>query len=243
MMEILFSAVVVIGAGLTLTRLPRLTHSRNQAIFLSGTAACLAFALMIPAVYEPLDGLFLRTNFMDIFAKLALLLAVNILVTEIARTLRNTRVQRLAAGLSGKTILVLTFALELVLFAFTDTPQPSPGLGLYIGDPLVLAYNTVIVVYIAYLGALLIGPLLRDARTPPQSYRQASSALLAFGFVLAIVRAVIMLATFAFPGLYEPGQIISGFSALFVIAGLGSAWIALRKYGTPRIKQSTLRIE
>ena len=243
MMEMLFWAVVVIGGVLTLTRLPGLTQSRNQSIFLSGTAACLAFVLMIPAVYEALDGLFLRTNFTDLLAKLALLLAVNILVCELARTLRNSRVQRLTAGISGKTILVLTFTLAMILFAFTETPRPSPGLGAYASDPLVLAYNTVIVVYIGYLGALLIGPLIRSSLTPPQGYRQVSSVLLAIGFALTIIRAAIMVATFAVPGLYEPGQIVSGASALFVIAGLAAAWLALRKYGTPRIKQSTLRID
>lgn len=242
-MEIVFWAVLVIGGTFTLTRLPGLSNSRNQTIFLSGLCLCVAFALMIPGIYEALDQQFLRTNFTDLFAKLALLLAVNILVCEVARTIRNSRAQRLTAGISGKTILVLTFALEMLLFAFTDTPEPSPGLGAYISDPLVLAYNAVIVLYIGYLGALLLGPLIRDARTPPQPIRRTASALLAAGFGLAIIRAVLMLTGFAVSGLYEFGQIVSGISALLVVAGLATAWLALRKYGTPRIKQSTLRIE
>lgn len=242
-MEILFWAVLVIGGGLTLTRLPGLSQSRNQAIFLSGLCASIAFGLMIPVFYEAIDGLFARTNFTDLFAKLALLLAVNILVCEIARTLRNTRALRLTAGIPGKTILVLTFALEMLLFAFTETPTPSPGLGAYIDEPLVLAYNAVIVVYIGYLGALLIGPLIRDARTPPQPIRRLASAFLAAGFGLAIIRAVLMLAVIAAPGLYEFGQGVSGLSALFIVAGLSTAWVALRKYRAVPISQSRLRVD
>lgn len=241
-MEILFFVVVLVSAVMTLTRIPGLSHSLNQSIFLSGLCAAVAFGLMLPAVYEFVDNLFLRTNFTDLFAKLALLLAINILVCEIARALRNPRVLRLTAGISGKTILVLTFVLALLLFAFTDTPEPSPGLGAYIDDPLVLAYNTVIVAYIGYLAALLVGPLVRDARTPPQKLRQVASALLAAGFSLAIVRAVLMMAGLAIDGLYDFGQIISGVTALLVISGLVSAWMALRKYGTSRIRQSALRI-
>lgn len=242
-MEILFWIVLVVSGALTLTRLPGLSSSRNQSIFFSGVCACLAFGIMIPGIYETLDQLFLRTNFADLFAKLALLLAVNILVCEVARTLKNPLAQRLTAGLSGKTILVLTFALEMLLFAFTDTPIPSPGLAAYISDPLVLAYNAVIVVYIGYLGALLMGPLTRDALTPPQPIRRIASGLLAIGFGLAIVRAALMVAGFAVSGMHEFGQIISGVSALFIVAGLATAWLALRKYGTPRIRQSALRME
>lgn len=241
-MEILFFVVVLVSAVLTLTRIPGLSHSLNQSIFLSGLCAVVAFGLMLPDVYKFVDGLFLRTNFTDLFAKLALLLAINILVCEIARALRSPRILRLTAGISGKAILVLTFVVALLLFAFTDTAEPSPGLGAYIDDPLVLAYNTVIVVYIGYLGALLVGPLVRDARTPPQKIRQVASALLAAGFSLAIIRALLMVAGLAIDGLYDFGQILSGITALLVVAGLFTAWMALRKYGTSRIRQSALRI-
>lgn len=242
-MEILFFVIVLVSAVLTLTRIPGLSQCLNQSIFLSGLCAVVAFGLMLPAVYEFVDSLFLRTNFTDLFAKLALLLAINILVSEVARALRNPRVLRLTAGITGKTILVLTFAFALFLFAFTDTPEPSPGLGAYIDDPLVLAYNTVIVAYIGYLAALLVGPLVRDARTPPQKLRQVASALLAAGFSLAIVRAALMVTGLAIDGLYDFGQVLSGITALLVISGLVAAWIALRKYGTPRIRQSALRID
>lgn len=242
-METLFFAVVIISGVLALTRVPGLTQSRNQSIFLSGLCACLAFGLMLPSVYGFLDQFFFRTNFTDLFAKLALLLAINILVCEIARTLRNTRAQRLTAGISGKTVLVLTFALSMGLFALTDTPYASPGLGAFIDDPLVLAYNTVIVVYIAYLGLLLLGPLIKDARTPPQPLRRLASALIAAGFGLAIIRALVMVLGFGVSGLYDFGQILSGITALLVVAGLASAWLAFRKYGNPPIKQSALRID
>lgn len=242
-MEILFFIVVLVSAVLSLTRIGGLARSINQLIFLSGLCAAVAFGLMLPSVYEFVDGFFTRTNFTDLFAKLALLLAINILVCEVARALRNPRVLRLTAGISGKTILVLTFVLSLILFAFTDTPAPSPGLGAYIDDPLVLAYNTVIVAYIGYLGALLVGPLVRDARTPPQKLRQTASALLAAGFSLALVRAVLMVAGLAVDGLYDFGQILSGITALLVISGLVSAWMGLRKYPNPLIKQSALRVD
>lgn len=243
MMELLFWAVLIIGAALTLTRLPGLSKSRNQAIFLSGACACIAFGLMIPAIYNNLDHLLLRTNFTDLFAKLALLLAVNILVSELGRSLHYQRALHLTSGVAGKIILVVTFAIEMGLFAFTDTPLPSPGLGAYINDPLVFAYNAVIVIYIGFLGVIITVPLLRDAMRPTQPLRRAASALLAGGFILAAVRAILLLVGFAVHGIYDLGQDISAISALFVVAGLTSAWLALRKYGTPRINQSHLRTE
>lgn len=62
LMEVLFFAVVIISAVLTLARVPGLSHSRNQAIFLSGLCACIAFGLMLPAVYGYIDSFFLRKN-------------------------------------------------------------------------------------------------------------------------------------------------------------------------------------
>lgn len=247
-MELIFWIVLVIGAAGTLTRVPGMSKSRNHAIFLCALCASIAFGLMVPPFYSAIDQLFERTNFTDLFAKLALMLSANILVCEIARTLRNQRALKLTAGISGKTILVVTFVLEMILFAFTRTPEASPGLGLYISDPLVLAYNSVIVLYIGYLAALLLGPLVRDVRAPHQSHRRISSALLATGFSLMIVRAALMFAGFlALSGvqtmeMYEFGQIISGVSALFIFSGLATTWFAFRKYGAPKITQSTLRV-
>lgn len=248
-MEFIFWVVLILGSAGTLSRVPGLSKSRNHAIFLCALCTSIAFGLMIPGVYTSIDQLFERTNFTDLFAKLALLLAANILVCEIARTLRNPRAMRLTAGISGKTILVITFFLEMALFAFTHTPEASPGLGLYINDPLVLAYNSVIVLYIGYLAALLLGPLVTDARNHPIAFRRTASGLLAAGFGLMILRAVLMLVGFvAMTGvettsLYEFGQLVSGLSAIFIVSGFVTAWLALRKYGTPKITQSVLRVD
>lgn len=243
MIELLFWAVLIIGGILTLTRLPGLSQSRNQAIFLCGVCATIAFGLMIPIIYNSMDHLLFRTNFTDLFAKMALLLAVNVLVSELGRSLHNEQVMRLTGGVPGKVILVVTFAIEMALFAFTDTPLPSPGLGAYINAPLVFVYNAVIVVYIGFLGAIITGPLLRDAMRPTQPLRRAASALLAGGFILAAVRAILLLAGVTVHGIYDLGQGLSAISALFVIAGLTSAWVALRKYRTPGSPQSHLRSE
>lgn len=243
MMEILFWGILVIGATLTLTRLPGLSQSRNQAIFLCGVCACVAFGLTVPSIYDSIDHLLIRTNFTDLFAKLGLLLAVNILVNEIGKSLHNHRALRLTSGVSGRTILVATFAIEMAIFAFTTTPAPSPGLGAYITDPLVLAYNAVTVIYIAFLGAIITGPLIKDVRRPSQPVRRAASALLAIGFLLAIVRAILLLVGAGVHGIYDFGQVISGLSALFVFAGLTAAWVALRRYRTSTIAQSHLRTD
>ena len=242
-MEALFWVVLIIGAGLTLTRLPGLSQSRNQAIFLSGLCASIAFGLMIPAIYTNVDHLLSRTNFTDLFAKLALLLAVNILVNELGKSLHNKRAMRLTAGTSGKIILVLTFALEMALFALTNTPTPSPGLGEYINDPTVFTYNAITVIYIGFLSVLITGSLIKDARKASLTLRRLSSALLAGGFILAALRAVLLLVGFGIHGSYSIGQSISAVSALLIIAGLAAAWIALRKHGKPQISQSHLRID
>lgn len=242
-MDIIFWAVAIVSGLLSLTRLPKLSRSRNQSIFISGFCVCFAFTLMIPLVYETVDALFTRTNFTDLFAKLSLLLAVNILVGEIARTLNSAKVRHLTAGLAGKIILILAFGLEMLLFAFIDTPKASPGLGAYINDPLVLAYNDVTVLYIGFLGAIIIAPLIRDVRTESLPARRLASALIAAGLVVAILRGLLLFAGFVVNGMYEVGQIMSGVSALFVVAGLATAWYVLRKHGTDEISQSHLRID
>ena len=242
-MELLFWAVLIIGAGLTLTRLPGLSQSRNQAIFLSGLCASIAFGLMIPAIYTSIDHFLSRTNFTDLFAKLALLLAVNILVNELGKSLHNERAKRLTAGTSGKIVLVLTFCLEMALFAFTNTPTPSPGLGEYINDPTVFAYNAVTVIYIGFLSVLITGPLIKDARKTTLTLRRLSSGLLAGGFILAAIRAVLLLVGFGHHGAYSSGQSISAISALLIIVGLAAAWIALRKHGNTPTSRSHLRID
>lgn len=241
-MEILFWIVLAVGAGLTLTRLPGLGRSRNQAIFLCGTAMCIAFGLMVPPVYEAVDSLFVRTNFTDLFAKLALFLAVNILIAQIAKPLGSDRALQLTSGLPGRMILVLAYAAEMVLFALTNTPEPSPGLGAYINDPVVFAYNAVAVVYIAYLCSCLLGPLLTDVRKPGHPLRRWASSLLLAGFSMAILRAGMLILGFAVDGLYDLGQSISAVSALLVVSGLACAWVALRKYTQPGIRQSHLRL-
>lgn len=242
-MDILFWVVLALAAGLSLTRVPGLSRSRNQAIFLCGVSLCAAFAIMLPPVYTAIDSLFVRTNFTDLFAKLALFLAVNILIAQIAKPLQAHRALRLTAGIPGRLILVLVYGLEMVLFALTDTKTPSPGLGAYINEPIAFGYNAVTVLYIAFLCSLLIGPLYAQVRKPGHPLQRWSSGLLLAGFALAIIRAVVLLIGWVIPGLYETGQSISAVSALAVVAGLGCAWIALRKYSAPTIRQSHLRGE
>jgi hypothetical protein len=242
-MEILFWVVLAVAAGPSLTRIPGLSRSRNQTIFLCGVSLCVAFALMLPSVYAAIDSLFVRTNFTDLFAKLGLFLAVNILVAQVAKPLKAARALRMTAGIPGRLVLVLTYGLEMVLFALTTTDKPSPGLGAYIGDPVVFAYNAVILLYIAFLCSWLIGPLFHQVRKAGHPLQRWSSGLVLAGFVLAIVRAALFLVGLAVPGLYEVGQSISAVSALCVVAGLACAWFALRKYRAPAIRQSHLREE
>lgn len=242
-MEILFWVVLALAAGLSLTRIPGLSRSRNQAIFLCGVALCASFAIMLPPVYAAIDSLFVRTNFTDLFAKLGLFLAVNILIAQVAKPLKATRALQLTAGIPGRLILVLVYGLDMVLFALTTTDKPSPGLGAYMADPVVFGYNAVTVLYIAFLCSWLIGPLSHQVRKAGHPLQRWSSGLVLVGFSLAILRAVVLLVGGIVPGLYEAGQSISALSALSVVAGLACAWFALRKYSAPTVRQSHLREE
>lgn len=242
-MEILFWAVLAVAAGLSLTRIPGLSRSRNQAIFLCGLSLSVAFAIMLPPVYAAIDGMFVRTNFTDLFAKLFLFLAVNILVAQIAKPLKATRALQLTSAIPGRLILVLIYGLEMVLFALTTTDKPSPGLGAYMGDSVVYAYNAVTVLYVAFLCSLVISPLFQQVRKAGHPFQRWSSGLVLAGFGLAILRAVVFLVGWAVPELYEVGQSISAVSALFVVAGLACVWFGLRKYSVPPIRQSHLRGE
>ncbi|MFJ5978424.1 hypothetical protein [Pseudarthrobacter oxydans] len=198
---------------------------------------------MLPPVYTAIDGMFVRTNFTDLFAKLCLFLAVNILVAQIAKPLKATRALQLTAAIPGRLILVLVYGLEMILFALTTTDIPSPGLGAYMGDPVVFAYNAVTVLYVAFLCSLVIGPLFQQVRKAGHPFQRWSSSLVLAGFSLAILRAMVFLVGWVAPGLYEVGQSISAISALFVVSGLACAWLGLRKYSAPAIRQSHLRGE
>ncbi|MDO5754545.1 hypothetical protein, partial [Arthrobacter sp.] len=61
-------------------------------------------------------------------------------------------------------------------------------------------YNAVTVIYIGFLSAIITGPLIKDASRPTQPIRRVASALLAIGFILAIVRGILLLTGFAVNG-------------------------------------------
>lgn len=239
----LFWAVLVISAGFTLTRLPGMATSRNQAVFACGVCMCTGLALMIPPIYETVDSTFARTNFTDLFAKLALFLAVSILGTETAKALQSRQAYKAIGGFQGRLVLVAAYILEMALFAFTDTPQPSPGLEADKTDPLVIAYTAVAVLYVAYVSFTLIAPLYNHYRNGHHGLNRSASALLLIGFVLVVIRAVLIFVGITYPQIYSIAQGISLSATLLVVAGLATAWLSLHRHGEPAIKQSLLRDE
>lgn len=242
-MDLLFLIILVVSLGFAATRLPGLATRRNQAIATCSVALSISLALMITPVYHTVDGLFERTNFIDLFAKLALFLAVNILGNQLARGLRDTRALSRIGGFQGRLVFVLAFVLGMILFAFTSTPVSSPGLEMYQSEPLVIGYTGVAVGYIAYVCSCLLPPLATQYRDSQNKLSRAAAGLLIAGFGLVIVRAVLVFVGIPYPGIYDFAQGISLLSTLCVIAGLAVAWRILRVYGEPLVRQSAIRDE
>ncbi|WP_394253027.1 hypothetical protein [Arthrobacter pityocampae] len=242
-MDVLFLIILIMALGFTATRLPVLGARRNQAIAVCGAALSVGLALMIPTVYNAIDGTFQRTNFTDLFAKLALFLAVNILGNQLARGLRSNRAIRRIGGFQGRMVFVLAFVLEMVLFAYTTTPESSAGLELYQTDPLVIAYTGVAVGYVAYVCFCLLPPLVGQYRDNQSKLGRTAAGLLIAGFGLVIFRGVLVFVGIPYPGIYDFAQVISMLSAFCVITGLAVAWRALKVYGDPLVRPSALRDE
>lgn len=242
-MSILFFVILLIAAGFTATRLPGISTKRNQAIFVCGAALCVGLGLMIPVVYTTIDSTFVRTNFTDLFAKLALFLAVNILGNQLARGLRSNQARSRIGGFQGRLTFILAYVVEMILFALTNTPESSPGLELYQADPLVIAYTGVAVGYIAYVCSCLLPPLVQQFRDVHSKLGRAAPGLLITGFALVILRAILVFVGIPYPGIYDLAQGISLLSTLCVVAGLAVAWRVLRVHGDSAIRQSALRDE
>jgi hypothetical protein len=243
-MDYLFLAILIVAVCLTVTRLPGIATRRNQAIATCGASLSIALALMIPVVYKTIDGTFERTNFTDLFAKLALFLAVNILGNQLARGLRSKKALLRIGGFQGRLVFILAFVLEMILFAFTRTPESSPGLELYQTEPLVITYTGVAVGYIAYVCSCLLPPLVRQFKAANTKAVRTATGFLITGFGLVIVRACLVFIGIPYPGIYDAAQAISLLSALCVITGLTVFWRVLRMYGEPAIHhQSALRDE
>lgn len=241
-MQVAFWIVLIVAVALTLTRVSSITHRMNAAIAVSGTSLAIAFALMLPPVYHAVDGIFIRTNFTDLLAKLAIFVATNVLCDQVARVLNDHRALVLVSGLRGRVVFAVALAAALISFAFTDTPTASPGLELYLHEPAAFIYNLIAVAYLAYLAAVLLPGLTRDLNTTRNRRRRTASGLLAAGFGIAVLRAFLMLLALL-PGWYEVGQIVSALSALCVIAGLAAAWAALRVQGSAPLRTSLLRTD
>lgn len=242
-MDLLFLAVLIIALVLTATRLPGITIRQNRAIAVCGSALSVGVGLMIPVIYTSIDSMFERTNFTDLFAKLALFLAVNILGNQLARGLRNRRALSRIGGFQGRLVFVLAFVLEMILFAFTSTPESSPGLRLYQTDPLVITYTGVAVGYIAYVCSCLLPPLIAQFTNKHSKLSRTAAGFFIAGFGLVIVRAALVFVGIPYPGIYDFAQGISLLSTLCVITGLAVAWRVLRTHGQPSQWPSALRDE
>lgn len=242
-MDLLFTCILVVSLGFAATRLPGIAKRRNQAIAACGAALSFALALMVSPIYNFFEDAFERTNFTDLFAKLALFFAVNILGNQLARGLRDEQAFSRIGGFQGRLVFIFAFILEMVLFAFTTTPEPSPGLEFYQTEPVVIAYTGVAVGYIAYVCSCLLPPLTAHFRDNQSKLPRVAAGLLIAGFTLVIVRAIFVFAGIPYPGVYDFAQGISLLSTLCVIGGLAVAWRTLRVHGEQPVQLSAFRDE
>lgn len=219
------SLIAVTLAALALTRVPSAIRGRNPRICASAGAIVVAFALITPGIYGPLDRLLPIPNLLDLVAKLLLFTGLLLAGTQVARAWNTPTTQRLISGLPGTAVFVGLLLVDVVIFAIVHTTTQGVDLTGDFSRPLARLYSTVATAYPAYIAALLV-PHVRKGLASTQGSTRATSRFLLAGFTLALVRFAVALITLALPGAYSFGQVVSGIAAIFVALGLATAFFA-----------------
>lgn len=216
--------IAVALLALALTRLPSAIRGRNVLVMCAAAAIVLAFTLITPGVYAVLAQLLPVPNLVDLLSKLALFVGLLLAGTQIARAYESAAAQRLIAGVPGGVVFGVLFLTEVTIFAGVYMSAVQPGLEGDLENPWVRVYAAVATAYPAYVGAVLLPPLLRAVSSRNGNVR-VTSLLLTLGFGLALVRFVLALVTLGYVPLYPASQIVSGVAAVCVALGLVTAFV------------------
>lgn len=219
-------ALLAVLAVCVIPRAPR-RHQDFDTLFVAGGLIFAAFLLIVPPVYEWINGLLPLRNWPDLIAKLCLFLGVAVAAGRICRALGSARAERLLVGVPGRCVLILAFGSEIALFVAVHSTRVSSDLQLDFGSPLARMYSATAVAYTAYIAIVVLPSVLRATRGTSRTER-ITGALLTIGFLAALSRAAIAALTVVQPDLFLIGQVVSLVVALCVSVGLAVAWFSAR---------------
>jgi hypothetical protein len=217
-------ALCVLGAVL---RVPGVRRGRGRMIFAALVLLSVAVGLSLPPIYLAVDGALGGQNLANLIVRLSLYAVLVLLGLRMAAAFGAARARSLIVGPVGITVLLLTVAATLVLFALSDLPRSSTGLAGYGGQATVELYAGVGRLYPGYVAACLVWPALSAARCAGSRpvYRVACS-LLAAGFALVVGFAGLKLVDSVALGVFE---VLMPFAAiLLVVLGLTLIWFSRR---------------
>ncbi|GGH99397.1 hypothetical protein GCM10007170_34140 [Arthrobacter liuii] len=219
-------------------------RGKASSIALSGIFLTLAYVLLLPPVYIPVDSVMPVTNTTDLISKYFALIAVAFLGGHLSVAYASPFARRWTVGAPGAVMLGVVATGLLGTLLATNAPRPSPQLLDYAAQPSVRLNTWLVLAYVAYIVFPLIGPAYRDARKNPLRVGRLASGLIAGGFALSLARA------FTYP--IELGatgdvtylfMIVSYISTAFVVIGLALFAYARRSRKTETELGSALSID
>lgn len=229
MTTVLYVVVFFLCLALTIARLVDGSRRKNLSGMISAALITVCVGLFIPPVYEFVDPLLVRTNAADLLSKTCLVVGVALLGSQCARAMNSPRAIKRTVGPSGSIALGAAIILLFATFAAIPSDVRSPRLEYYAALPASKLNSAVIVVYVVYVLLAIIGPTAIDARRNPMRALRISSALLAFGFLFALVRCSMYIVEFAFPALSPYTQVVAMLSVGLVVSGATVAWFTARR--------------
>lgn len=208
--------LIVIGGSLALRLF---TGSRNGVIIAALALLGAAVILAVPAVYGVVDPLLGAFNASNLVLRFLIFAAFYLIGRQMAEANGGPLARAAISAKLGVAVLALMVALLIVLFVLIASQNAESSAGLLLQkqaglDP-ALAYGVVGYAYPAFVAALLIGPVHRDAMTLGAPGR-AVSILLLVAFV-EIVTLPILQGVKIELSAFSLGKLVVQYSALMLI--------------------------
>lgn len=230
----------VICLAMTVTRLAGKSKRPNLSILTAAVLTTLAVGLMVPPVYNMIDPIFGKTNMTDLIAKACLMVAVALFGGQCARAMNSKLALRLTTQMAGLAVLAVALLALFATFLAVPDEVRSPALQHYASLTSAKLNTGVVLAYIGYVVLANLKAVVGDARSNPVRTMRVSSAFLAAGFILALVRCLLFLVELKVPEIFSYAQIVSMVSTALVATGCAIAYSMARKTSKRTIYSQSL---
>lgn len=238
-MGIVAPVVLLVAAFLLAFRIPAFAQGQGRPVVVAGILAIVAFLLIVPAVYLPIDKLLPGVNTLDPLAKLFLTAAIFVLGDQLAKGLNEQRLVSLISGFRGRLVLLAACVLDILFFLVANGKDSSPMLAVDSGHPVVAVYNAITLAYVSYVSVLLAIGVRRSMGATMLTRRSSGNAtvridsrgrlLMVVGFALVPVRLALTPLTILVPASFNAVQIVPLAAFALVAVGLFLIRIARRR--------------